>query len=258
MPRPVRTLRRTRFLAAAVHFVASIAVATLAAGLVFSLWYPSPLDRIAGGATLFLILVSVDVVLGPSLTAVVASPGKPVAEFKRDMLVIVGLQLAAFAYGLYTIALARPVYQSFEIDRFRVVTAADVDPSELEKAPPELRSLPWLGPKLIAAVKPDDAEERLRSIELGLAGIDLSMVPANWRPYHTQRGAAWRAAKSASALVAHYPQIADQLTQIATSQGSPPAELRFLPLISRQASWVILLAGPDARPVGYLPVDGFI
>jgi hypothetical protein len=102
------------------------------------------------------------------------------------------------------------------------------------------------------------AQDQLRSIELGLAGIDLSMVPFNWRPYESERAAAWRAAKSTSVLTARYPQVSGELAQIAKSQEQAPAELRFLPLVSRQASWVILLAGPDARPVGYLPVDGFI
>lgn len=249
---------RTRFSAAAIHLLASAGVAALSALLVFTVWYPAPFARIAGGTSLFLLLVSVDVVLGPALTLVAASPGKSRREFRRDLLVIVVLQLAGFAYGLYTIALARPVYLSFEIDRFRVVTAADIETSELQKARADLRSLPWLGPKLIAAVKPESGPDQLRSIELGLAGIDLSMVPFNWRPYDSERAAAWRAAKSTSGLAARYPQIAAELSQIATSQGQAPGELRFLPLVSRQASWVILLAGPDARPVGYLPVDGFI
>jgi len=33
--------------------------------------------------------------------------------------------------------------------------------------------------------------------------------------------------------------------------------MRFLPMTSRHASGVALLAPPDARIVGYLPVDGF-
>src|ERR1039457_430529 len=102
------------------------------------------------------------------------------------------VQLAAFAYGVWSIALARPVYVSFEIDRFRVVTAADIEAKTLADAPAALRSLPWLGPKEIAAVKPTDPAEQLRAIDLGLAGFDLSMVPKYWRDYSSQRDAAWK------------------------------------------------------------------
>jgi hypothetical protein len=249
---------RSRFVPAGLHLLASAAVAAVGALLIFTVWYPVPFNLIAGGTSLFLLLVSVDVVLGPALTLVAASPGKSRREFRRDLAIIVAVQLAAFCYGLYTIALARPVFESFEVDRFRVVTAADIEANELEKAPPGMRTLPWLGPKLIAAVPPSDPQEYLKSIELGLAGMDLSMIPSNWRTYESYKEAAWRAAKPVSKLIAHYPSIAEDLAKAAAKQRKSSVELRYLPLVSRQASWVVLLASPDARPIAYLPVDGFI
>jgi len=247
-----------RLLAAGIHLSLSACVAAAAAGVVFLIWYPPPFGAIAGGLGLFLILVSVDVVLGPTLTAVVASPGKPFRELRRDLAVIVAIQLAAFAYGISSIAIARPVYVSFEIDRFRVVTAADIETQALADAPAALRSLPWLGPKEIAAVKPTDPAEQERSIELGLAGFDLSMDPRNWRDYATQRDAAWKKARPIDALMAKYPQQAAAARNIAAHAGQELNTLRFLPLMARRAIWSAVIAPPDARIVGYLPVDGFI
>jgi hypothetical protein len=242
----------------ALHLLFSTLVAIVAATLVFFLWYPCPFDALAGGIGLFGLLVSVDVVMGPMLSAVAASPKKPRRELRRDLLVIVILQLAAFTYGMQTIARARPVYLSFEVDRFRVVTAADIESKGLEDAPAPLRSLPWLGPKLIAAVKPTDAAEQARSIELGLAGFDLSMVPKYWREFSTQRDAAWKAARPVDQLLAKYPQQANAAHDLAARSGQDLKSLRFLPLMSRRASWSALIAAPDARIVGYLPVEGFI
>jgi hypothetical protein len=202
-------------------------------------------------------MMGVDVVLGPTLTAVIANPAKPLPVFQRDFLVIVLVQLCALGYGLYTLALARPVYMAFEVDRFRVVASADVDAGSLAEAPEALRSLPWTGPVLIAAVKPTDPAEQLRAIELGLAGFDLSMLPRHWRAYESSRSEAWRIARPVGQLIARYPQAAPRLAQIAAAAGQAPEALRFLPLLSRQASWVTLLAGPDARVVGHLPLDGF-
>ena len=247
----------TRLKAACIHLLASGLVAAVAAALVFLVWYPAPFATLAGGASLFLLIVSVDVVLGPALTAVVASPGKGRAELMRDLAVIVVLQLAAFGYGLYTMAMARPVALAFEIDRFRVVTAADIESASLADAPPALQTLPWTGPRQIAAIKPTDPSEQMKALELGLAGFDLSMQPKYWREYAPLADAAWRAARPVPVLLAKYPQLASEVARIAKEVDQPAQALRFLPLMSRRESWVTFLAEPGARVVGHLPVDGF-
>ncbi len=247
----------TRFKAASLHLLASGLVAALAAALVFLIWYPPPFATLAGGTSLFLLIVGVDVVLGPALTAVVASPGKSLAELTRDLAVIVVVQLAAFGYGLYTMALARPALLAFEVDRLRVVTAADIDPAMLADAPPALRQLSWTGPRLIAAIKPSDPAEQMRSVELGLSGVDLAMQPAQWREYAAHADDVWRVARPVSVLLTKHPQLAADVAAVAQSAGQPPQALRFLPLMSRRASWVSLVAEPGARVVGHLPVDGF-
>ncbi len=247
-----------RFSAAGIHLLISAVVGALAALVVFLVWYPPPYNAIAGGLSLFTLLVSVDIVLGPALTAVAASPSKPMKELRRDLMVIVAVQLAAFAYGMHTIAAARPVFVSFEIDRLRVVSAADIEPDLLKDAPPNLRTLPWFGPERIAAVKPADPAERIRSVELGLAGFDLSMIPRNWREYRTEAHAAWSAARPLTQLIQRYPQVGSKAVAMAAAAGQPMSALRFLPLMSRSAVWTAVLKGPDADIVGYLPVDGFL
>jgi len=247
-----------RVVAAGIHFLVSACVAAIAAGVVFLVWYPPPFATIMGGVGLFSLLVTVDVVLGPMLTAVVASPAKPLPELRRDLAIIVALQVAAFGYGIWSIAAARPVYVSFEIDRYRVVTAADLEPATLAEAPPAMRSLPWLGPQVIAAVKPSDPSEQLRSLDLGLAGFDLSMVPKYWRAYATQRDAAWAAAHPIDSLVRRYPETSAGAADIARRVGADVHSLRFLPVMGRRGVWSAVVAQPDARIVGYLPVDGFL
>ena len=247
----------TRLKAAGIHLLASGLVAALAATLVFLVWYPSPFAALAGGTSLFVLLVSVDVVLGPALTAVVVSPGKRRAELVRDLGVIVVVQIAAFAYGLHTMALARPVLIAFEVDRLRLVTAADIDPVTLREAPAALRQLSWSGPRMVAAIKPSESEDQMLSIELALSGFDLSMQPKQWRAYAGYEDAVWQRARPVSVLLAKYPQLTSSLPAIAQSAGQPAEALRFLPLISRRASWVALIAEPGARVVGYFPVDGF-
>ena len=250
-------LFRYRMRAACIHLGLSALVAGLASCLVFFVWYPSPLATIAGGTHLFLLLVSVDVVMGPALTAVVASATKPRRELVRDLSVIVTLQLAAFGYGLYSMALARPVALVFEIAEFRVLSAAEIEPASLNDAPANLRSLSWRGPRLMAILKPTDPQELIRSVELGLAGIPLSAMPRYWRDYSAYTDAAWRAARPVAALLDKYPASTDALARMAASAGQPVSALRFLPLRARRVEWVTVIAAPDSRVVGHLPLDGF-
>ena len=111
--------------AAFVHFLGSICVASVAALLVLWVWYPHPYGLLSGGRHLFLLLMGVDVVCGPLLTLVLFNPTKPRSELLTDMALVVCIQLAALAYGLYTAQEARPLFLVHEVDRFRVVTAGD-------------------------------------------------------------------------------------------------------------------------------------
>lgn len=247
--------RRAR--AAAIHFLVCLVLASIVSLLVFRLWFPTPYATLAGGLGLFALVVGVDLVLGPLLTFVAASPGKSRRELRLDLSVIGTVQLAALAYGVHTMAQARPVYLSFEVDRFRVVTAADIEVNALKEAPAALRELPWNGPKLIASPKPTDPNEQVRSIDLGLGGVDLSMVPRYWAEYAPNAAKAWSVARPVAQLTKKHPSLASQLAESAAAAGRPVAELRFMPVISRQASWVVLLTDGGARVIGYLPVDGF-
>lgn len=246
-----------RVRASGLHLLISAGIALLASLLVFLVWYPSPYPTFGGGLALFAMLVGIDLVLGPVLTALVANPAKPRAELRRDIALIVLVQLLAFAYGMYTIAIARPVHLVFEVDRLRVVTAADIEPSQLGQALPAYRQLPWTGPTLLAARKSANQEEMLRGLDLGMQGLDLAMQPERWVSYASYAEAAFTKARPVKLLLAKFPEQADSVRAAAARHDVAPENMRFLPMTSRHASGVALLAPPDARIVGYLPVDGF-
>jgi len=243
---------------AAIHATGCVVVAALAAALVFGLWFAPPYHVIAGGLTIFSILVSVDVVVGPLLTAVVAAPGKPARVLWRDLVVIIALQVVALAYGLYVLSVARPVVMAFEVDRMRLLTAAEVDDTMLKEAPQELRSLSWTGPRLLATETPRTRAEMLDAINLAIGGLDISNVPKNWRPYETKNISAWNAARPLPELDTRYPAVHDELTRIARRSDRKLEDLRFLPLVSRAGAGSVIIAPQDARVVAVLPVDGFL
>ena len=145
---PALDLRR-RARAAGLHMLISLAVAGMAAALVFGLWYPGPYRLLSGGRELFLLVTTVDVILGPLLTFVIFDLRKGWPHIRRDLAIIGCIQLAALLYGLHTVYVARPVAMVFEVDRFRVVTANDVHEPDLPKARPEYQAMPLTGPWLL-------------------------------------------------------------------------------------------------------------
>lgn len=162
------------------HLLVSVGIALLAAVLVFCVWYPFPLHKAIGVTSIFLLLLAVDVVVGPCLTFLVFSPGKKTLMF--DLAVIVLLQLAALTYGIWSVFEGRPVWLVFNADRFDVVRGVDVDVRSLPNAVPEYKNASWLGPGWVAAVRPERAEERTEILfEALTSGIDLAQRPEYYR-----------------------------------------------------------------------------
>ncbi|HFB0979533.1 TPA: fimb protein, partial [Neisseria gonorrhoeae] len=71
-----KTFPRWRFAlkSAGWHLLISLLVAGLAALLVFKVWYPYPYAELTGGLSLYQLVVAVDIVCGPLLTLILASP----------------------------------------------------------------------------------------------------------------------------------------------------------------------------------------
>lgn len=249
---------KPRFQAAGIHLCISLVIAALAATLVFALWYPYPYRDLSGGRELFSMLVSIDVILGPLLTFAVFNLKKPRVELVRDLAIIGLLQLSALAYGLWTVYQARPVHMVFEIDRFRVAHAADVDPALLAKAPSALRALPITGPTMLA-VRPLLNDEKFSVTMAALNGAQMAFRPDLWQPYDADaKQRALQAAKPAADLLKKYPAQQAALNQIALDAGFPVADLRFLPAQARDTVWSAILTPKTGDIIGYLPVDGFM
>lgn len=249
---------RAALRASAIHLGISSLVATLAAVLVFGLWYPFPYRALVGGSALFTLMVLVDVVCGPLLTAVLFNPAKPRSELARDLALVALIQLAALGYGLYTVALARPVHMVFEVDRLRVVTAADIEPGDLEKASPPWNTLPWTGPSLIGVRDPVNSVEMLKSVDLSLQGNEPSQRPQWWQDYSLTTARIIAKAQVIEILRRKHPQQNAMIDSAIRTIDRTESALLWLPLTSfKTTEWVALIDAKTALPLAYLPLDGF-
>ena len=254
-----QTQIRWRFAAnwALRHVVLSVVVATLAAILVYKLWYPMPYRAMLGVGSIFVVLLSVDVVCGPLLTLLLASPQKSRREMALDLAVIGVIQTAALVYGLHAVWTARPAVLAFETDRLTVISANELEDADFQQAPQEFQQLRFSGVHQVATRRPKDNAEFFQSIELSLAGLSPAMRPAWWQPMTTQQGLMVSVAKPLVDLIARRAEHADELRRAATKSGYSVEALTYLPLTSSKTKeWVVLLNG-SMQMVGYAPVDGF-
>ena len=246
-----------RLHASGIHLGISLSIAALAAAVVFGLWYPYPYREISGGRSLFLLVVFVDVVMGPLITLVIFNRTKPRRELMTDFLVVGLLQLAALSYGLWTVFVARPVHLVFEYNRMAVVHAIDVDPALLSKAPKELQTLPMTGPTAIALRPFKDSAEQMDATIAAMGGAPLPARSDLWQPYRDSVADILKEAKPAAELQTRFPSQASLIHQAIESTGKTVAQLRYLPLLSRNDAWTVLLDAITAEPVGFIPLDSF-
>lgn len=255
---PLPSPWRSRALAAGIHLGGSALVAGLAAALVFMVWYPQPFTALAGGRGLFGLITAVDVVMGPVITFAIFDRRKPPSELKRDLAIVVALQLAALAYGLQVMHAARPVALALEGPRFRMVSANAVLEHELPEAPPALRQLSRSGPVLLNTEPPRDSAEAMGAIEMALAGADLGVRPRFWRAWDdTARRRARQAGQPVAELRRRHATQAARLDEALAATGRPPDRLLYLPIVSRFADGVALIDADTGDVVGYAPFNGF-
>jgi len=171
----------SRFRASFIHLMISAAVVGSVLAVVYFIWYPGWYYQLVGVGGLLIILVGVDLVLGPALTLILFRSGKPGLVF--DLTVIAIVQLTALLYGANAVFQQRPYFTVFVVDRFEVVRIKDIDPDDILYA--SLKEKPLTKPVLVYAEQPDDPQEFQAYLQSVLfeGQPDLDRRPEFWKPY---------------------------------------------------------------------------
>lgn len=159
-----------------VHIITSVIIAFLLTLLVFFIWYPSPFATAVGVTHIFLMLLVIDVILGPLLGLLVYKEGKKTLKF--DLSVIILIQIAALCYGVFSIEQGRPAWLVFHADRFELVRKNDIILENIAKTQPQFQQASWAGPQFAAvklAVSPQQRQNDMFTEVLG--GISLAQQP---------------------------------------------------------------------------------
>ena len=237
----------SRWRASGLHLFISVAIAAAVVILMLAVWYPRPLFEAEGGPGLVIILVGVDVAIGPLITLVVYRWGKPGMTF--DLCVIAILQIAALAYGVSIVAAVRPAYIAFVQGQFETVGAKDLAASDLAEAKrPEYRKVPLTGPVLVAVQPPSDPRERSEiTLQALSGGKDLRNFPKYYVPYSDYIKQVLARGQTMAQLRKRDPQTAGIVDAWLAEEKVKESDVLYLPLKAGRG-WVAALI--DAKTGG--------
>jgi len=233
-----------RVRAALIHLSLSATVAGLVFLPLYFYWYPDVLFASAGGRDLFLLIVSVDVTIGPLITLIIFVPGKWGLRF--DLVVIALLQSAALSYGVWVLFESRPVYIAYVVDRYELVRANAFPEGELEKGHKAgYDQLSWTGPRLVGVKLPTDPDESFNLGISGMSGADAQAYPRYYVPYDEVRAEVKGKAQPIAVLRKRNPKRNAQIDQAVAALGRGEADLRFIPMRAGKADLAVFVDPKD-------------
>jgi hypothetical protein len=240
-----------RWKAATVHLTISLVLAAAIAALLYFLWFPSPYFIAAGANKLIILLMGVDIGIGPLLTLLVVTPRKSRKLLKLDLSVIALMQAIAFAYGVHVIAAARPVFVVVAVDRLVLVSAEDLDDADLAQgSQPAFRTRSWTGPVMAGMLPVKGFKATQMANQAMRGGKDLDLLPRFYLPYDQVIGNLLHHAKPLSQL----KNASDpRLMQL---EARPDGKMLLaLPLQRGDHDYTAIISPTTRRPILVLPID---
>ena len=161
------------------HLLLSFLVALSVVGVVFFIWYPSSLATAVGVTHIFLMLLVIDVILGPLLGLLVYKEGKKTLKF--DLGVIILIQIAALCYGVYSIEQGRPAWLVYNVDRFELVRKNELVDTNIQQAQQQFQQPSWFKPQYVATEFAKDTQQRNDEMFAEVfSGISIAQRPERY------------------------------------------------------------------------------
>lgn len=232
--------KRLRFFVG--HMAASVCIALLVLGLVYGLWYPSPLAQAVGVTHIFLMLLAIDVILGPILGFVVYRESKKTLKF--DLSVIILIQIAALVFGVYNIAQARPAWVVFNTDRFELIRNNDLILSE--QAPQaEFAQVSWIGPQWAAVKFANDIQQKNEDLFAeAIGGLSIAQRPERYIDINEEKVTLQKRALPLNILYQY-----NDKQQVNTVLAKYPQANHWLPMKALSIDMVVLINKETAKVI---------
>ena len=243
----------TRWKASGIHFSISLVIAAVAFCLLYFVYYPQPYFVAAGAGALVLILLGVDVVLGPILTLVVFKSGKKTLKF--DLTVIALLQATALIYGLSVVWHARPVFVLAVVDRLEIIYPGEIDTAQFALAEhPEFSAESRFGPVFGLTRRPKPGDEQLEVIGSAMSGRDIQYFPKFFTPADP---AALKAFLVRAKKLSDLPSKAHKLAENYVAAHQIEGEIVAVPMKGRAAEFTVLFQLETGKLITALPAGAW-
>jgi hypothetical protein len=245
----------TRYKASAIHLGLCVLVGALVLAIMLFVWFPGPYFQAMHAGGLLLILLGVDLTIGPLITLVIYKHGKKGLKF--DLVAIAFMQLGALFYGMHIVYQARPVYLVFTVDSFDVVAANDLSSEELRRAVnTEFGRLPLMGPRLVAVRKPQDPKEREKILMSSLeGGPDLPQMPRYYVPYVEEKTHVAARIKGLDALLKKRPGLGREIQSLLAKTGLTMDRVGYIPVRSRKEQMTALVNKDTSEVLKLVAID---
>jgi len=250
----LQNIAQTRLSAFLTHLAFSALIAFTIILAAILIWYPNYFLDVTGAKKIFLMIVGIDVCLGPVLTLLVFNKKKK--ELGRDLITIFLIQLLALTYGMHTIITARPVYVVFAVDRFELVQANEISKESLINASQDqFKKLPLFSPKWISALLPSDLKQKeellFGSIE---TGADLAQLPKYYSDYSNSIEEIKKRSIPLTKLTEFNPEkpqeTADLLQRFANKN-----KYGYIPLSGKKASLTVIIDIITGQPIEIINLE---
>jgi hypothetical protein len=226
-----------RLKAFAVHLLGSASALSLILGGLYVGWYRWPGWHLTNVTQVVMVMVGVDVVLGPLLTFIIARASKPRRELVRDIAVIVAVQLAALIYGTMSLWNGRPLYYAYSETVLQLVQAYDINAEELvvgRRQNPALAPHWYSLPRWIWAPLPQDSDTRQQIITSAVTGgDDVISMPQYFKPWEQGVPELRKQLKKVDDVAYFAPSEKKRLKERMQAAGFDTDQLNSIPLTGR-------------------------
>lgn len=237
--------------ASLIHLIISALVVFSFLIFVRSYWYPEPFFSISGLVTILIMIVAVDLVLGPLLTFIIYKPQKPTLKF--DLTTIAAIQIAALAYGMHTVYQAHPLYVAYAIDRFSPIDASEVFPSNAKFE--ALKKSKLTGPTLVYMQKPTDRAEMSKvTMEVMSGKADLDARTEYYFPLEQRIDEVIANGLNIEAF-AKQPEHKAKLDEFLAKYGQKLEDYAFLPLVGKEKDVLWAFSRKTREPVAIVEIS---
>jgi hypothetical protein len=227
-----------------LHTLLSMLIVGGVASVMLVHWYPWDLLSLQGATKILLLIIFIDVILGPSLTLLVYKPGKRFLAL--DLTIIAAIQIAALSYGTYTLYQGKASFLAFYEGSFYSLKQIDL----VGEIPFDLAStqrIDHYGPHIVEVVPIASSNLDITTIMSSLMhNQSLAYIASRYRAFPTDEQALAHLTLKLSQLP---PEVKVRAQKTADNMKTDPNDLYYYPAEGKAMSGFAIFNPKNSRVV---------